>query len=125
MQWDASAHGGFSTVETWLPLAEDYRTVNVEAEQADPHSMLTLYKHVIELRRSDEALTLGDYLAIDTPKGVFAYVRGGKYTIALNFTDEIQHLNFGGEILISTHGDRRGPVITLELRPNEGVILRP
>ncbi len=124
MQWDASPHSGFSTVETWLPLAPDYETGNVEAEKTDPHSMLTLYKRLIDLRRSDDALSLGAYKSLDAPDGMLIYERGGKYTVALNFSSEIQHLNFGGEILISTHGDRRGPVITLELRPNEGVILR-
>ena len=86
--------------------------------------MLTLYRRVIELRRRDEALALGDYRSLDAPEGVFAYLRGGKYTVALNFTAELKQLDLGGEILVSTHGDRRGPVVTLELRPNEGVILR-
>jgi len=85
--------------------------------------MLTLYKRLIDLRRSDEALSLGDYQSLDAPDGMFIYVRGGKYTVAINFTGEIQHLNFGGEILVSTHGDRRGPIITLELRPHEGVLM--
>ena len=126
MQWDSSPHAGFSegSVATWLPLAPDYQTSNVEAEKADPRSMLTLYKRLIELRRSDEALVLGAYQSLDAPEGVFAYERGGGYTIALNFTGEVRRLDFGGEIVISTALNREGMVDTVELRPHEGVILR-
>jgi alpha-glucosidase len=126
MQWSAAPNAGFSSAdaETWLPLPPDYPTMNVKIEQADPRSMLTLFKRVIDLRRGDEALALGDYASLDMPKGVFAYVRGDRYTVALNFTNETKRLDFGGEIVISTHLDREGYVENVELRPNEGVILR-
>jgi len=83
-----------------------------------------LYKRIIDLRRSDNALTSGAYQSLDAPEGVFAYERGGRYTVALNFTGEAKRLDFGGEIVISTELDREGIVETLDLRPNEGVILR-
>ncbi len=129
MQWSAAPNAGFSPAEPWLPVAPDYQTVNVEAQQADPQSMLTLFKRVIDLRRGDEALALGDYASLDAPEGVFAYTRGGKYTIALNFTGEAKRVELSGELLISTHPDREGDVTSLELRPlelrpNEGVILK-
>ena len=122
MQWSAAPYAGFSTVEPWLPLAPDYQRVNVEAQKADARSMLTLYKRLIELRR-DDALALGDYVPLDAPDGVFAYKRGGKYIIALNFTGDIKPLSFGGEIVLSTHLDREGYEDNVELRPHEGVIL--
>jgi alpha-glucosidase len=127
MQWDASPNAGFSAsgVETWLPVAPDYAQVNVAAEQADPRSVLSLYKRLIDLRRADDALSLGDYAPMDAPEGVFAFGRGGKYVVALNFTDSPRSLEVGGEIVISTELDRSGAVASLELRPHEGVILRP
>jgi alpha-glucosidase len=124
MQWSAAPYAGFSTVEPWLPLAPDYRTVNVEAQKADPRSMLTLFKRLIEVRREDDALALGSYTPLDAPVGVFAYARGGKYTIALNFTGETKRVEMGGEVVISTHLDREGYEDNVELRPYEGVILR-
>jgi hypothetical protein len=54
---------------------------------------------------------------------VYAYTRGGKYVIALNFTGETKPLALSGEIVVSTHLDRDGKVDALELRPNEGVIM--
>lgn len=130
MQWSAAPNAGFTgaDVQTWLPLPPDYTTMNVEAEQADPRSMLTLFKRVIDLRRADEALALGDYSSLhatlDVPEGVFAYVRGGNYTVALNFTNEPKQLELGGEVVISTHLDREGYEDKISLRPNEGVIVR-
>jgi alpha-glucosidase len=123
MQWDASPNAGFSSADPWLPLANDYPWANVKVERGDPRSVLTLYKRLIELRRSDDALVLGDYVSLLAPDGVFSYMRGRKYTIALNFTDEAQQLALSGEILLSTHLDRSGKVEALDLRPNEGVIM--
>ncbi len=124
MQWDASPHAGFSSAEPWLPVAPDFAQVNVEAEKTDPRSILTLYKRLIDLRRGDDALALGDYQPLDAPDGVFAYGRGGKSTVALNFTGESKRLGFGGSVVISTELDRSGAVEMLDLRPHEGVILQ-
>ncbi len=124
MQWDASANAGFSAgAATWLPVAPDYAQVNVAAEQDDDRSMLTFYRRLIELRQGDEALALGAYQSLDAPDGVYAYQRGDKYLIALNFTDQPQPTAFSGEIVLSTGLDRSGAVESLELRPHEGVIL--
>lgn len=98
MQWNAEPYAGFSSAEPAGPVAPDYEAVNVDAQKRDPASMLTLFKRVIELRRGDEALALGGYAAVDAPEGVFAYTRGGKYTVALNFTDAVKRLDFGGEV---------------------------
>ncbi len=42
MQWDASAFAGFSVVEPWLPLPDDFATRNVASERADPGSLYNL-----------------------------------------------------------------------------------
>jgi alpha-glucosidase len=31
MQWEANDHAGFSEVEPWLPVSDDFRTRNVAA----------------------------------------------------------------------------------------------
>ena len=49
MQWDASPTGGFTTSEPWLePI--DPETRNVEAQRADPESLLNYYRHLIQTR---------------------------------------------------------------------------
>jgi alpha-glucosidase len=68
----------------------------------------------------------GDYQSYKASAGVFAYLRGGEVLVALNFTHESKTLSVpGGEILLSSHLDRYGSVgNTLELRPDEAVILK-
>ena len=36
MQWDASAHAGFSKGTPWLPVPPSASTINVQAEKTDP-----------------------------------------------------------------------------------------
>ncbi|KAH8355097.1 hypothetical protein KR093_005411 [Drosophila rubida] len=59
-QWTSGSNAGFSMgPTTWLPLADDYQTVNVETESAANHSHLTIYKSLIALRRSSKTLQNG------------------------------------------------------------------
>lgn len=126
MQWTPHAYAGFSTVEPWLPVNPDYPERNVEAQDADPESMLTLVRTLLVVRKETKALLEGDYQSYKAPQGVFAYLRGGEVLVALNFTHEPKPLPVpGGEILLSSHLDRYGNVgSTLELRPDEAVILK-
>ena len=87
MQWDASSNAGFTTGEPWLPIAADYRAVNVAAQAADPRSMLSLYRALIALRRAEAALSVGDYVPVPVRDDVLAYERrhaGRRVLVALN-----------------------------------------
>src|SRR5437763_7903400 len=56
MQWDATAHAGFSSARPWLPLAEDFRHENVVNLEADTRSILNFYKALVELRKKTPEL---------------------------------------------------------------------
>ncbi|KAH8301669.1 hypothetical protein KR059_008001 [Drosophila kikkawai] len=59
-QWTSGTNAGFSTAaKTWLPLAADYQTVNVETETAAERSHLKIYKSLVELRKSSLTLQNG------------------------------------------------------------------
>ena len=73
MQWDASAHAGFSAVEPWLPLADDFAGTNAAAERADPGSLLNLYRRLLAVRRTRPALTQGAYRSIAAAGEVLTY----------------------------------------------------
>jgi alpha-glucosidase len=49
MQWDASPTGGFTTGEPWLPPIDPAER-NVEAQRADPDSLLNHYRHLIHAK---------------------------------------------------------------------------
>jgi alpha-glucosidase len=131
MQWDASDAAGFGAGEPWLPVASDYDRVNVAVQRDVPDSMLTLYRRLIELRRSEPALSVGVYSPMASQGDVFAYMRREgprRFLIALNLGHDQQVFPLGpyeGVVIMSTWLDReaepvRGSVL---LRQNEGVIV--
>ncbi|MFN2521551.1 MAG: alpha-amylase family glycosyl hydrolase, partial [Candidatus Limnocylindria bacterium] len=58
MQWNAEPNAGFcpSDATPWLPVAANYREVNVAAETADARLMLALTQHLLRLRAATPAL---------------------------------------------------------------------
>lgn len=106
MQWTAGPQAGFSTnPKTWLPVAANYRTVNVASEMADPSSLLQWYRKLIALRRDNPALRDGAMTFADTKNpDVLAYVREGKepVLVAMNFSGEPRPLTSG----VKGHGLR-------------------
>jgi alpha-glucosidase len=133
MQWDDGPQAGFSAVEPWLPLSDDWATRNVEGQRSDPASMLTLHRRLLALRRDHAALAIGDYRGVRPGAAeVFAYERfaGDEVLrVVLNFGAEPQTLPLPvGDwvLLLSTRAGRAGdPVRTsLALDAAEGVILR-
>jgi alpha-glucosidase len=135
MQWDSSANAGFcpAGVKPWLPVANDYQTYNVAAEQQDPRSLLMLTRALLALRRSHDALTLGSYQTVEQESATcFVYQRQSSdqcCLVALNFSVQDQVVKLPGEsqgrVLLSTHMDREGliPLSEIHLRGNEGLLL--
>lgn len=59
-QWTGGTNSGFTNgSSTWLPLAADYATINVEKELSDDHSHLKIYKALVALRKSSKTLQNG------------------------------------------------------------------
>ena len=94
MQWDPTPpQAGFSTSPTtWLPVASNYKTVNVQTELADPNSLLNWHKKLIEMRRKRDAVRDGGMVMLDgTNPSVLSYVRTAppghhNIVVALNMT---------------------------------------
>ena len=79
MQWDASTDAGFSTSPTpWLPVAADYKTVNVKVEEGKPETLLNWHKRLIALRRQNPALRDGSMTMLDeNNSSVLSFLRKG------------------------------------------------
>jgi alpha-glucosidase len=140
MQWDDSPNAGFtySGVQTWLPVAADYRKRNVAAQSQDPASMLSFFRALTALRQSSPALTAGDYRSLETGKDeIFAYLRtaqvdGGeqRHLVVLNFGSGTHRLDMSSlgktaTILLSTNMLSTGevPLRRLYVSPNEGLVV--
>ena len=76
MQWSAAPNAGFTTGTPWIGVNPNYRTINAEAQENDPDSVLCFYRRLIALRRELPIITEGDYalLLADHPQ-IFAYQR--------------------------------------------------
>ncbi|MBN1953925.1 MAG: alpha-amylase [Anaerolineae bacterium] len=76
MQWSDDAHAGFTTRRPWNPVNEDYATINVAAESADPHSLLSHYRRLIHLRSDHVALRWGELIPLESScNRVYAFLR--------------------------------------------------
>ena len=121
MQWSSAANAGFSDVAPWLPVPPSYKTHNVASESQDPNSVLNLYKKVLALRHTNEALLEGKYTALneDDPN-VMSYLRsykGKAVLVALNMSGSPRKEVFN----LSTQGLGRGALKILIASPDASV----
>jgi alpha-glucosidase len=134
MPWTAGPGAGFSTVEPWLPLGPDFATRNVRAQKADAGSIYDLYRRLIRYRQASPALLAGSYRSVAAEGDLLTYVRetrDSRAVVALNFgSHPVTMRSMGdlatGQVAVSCFGDRDGDRVEgpLELRPNEGLVVR-
>jgi alpha-glucosidase len=133
MQWTDSANAGFTSGKPWLPIADDYESLNVAIERKSPNSILMLYRRLIELRRTEPALAVGEFTPLPAARELIAYIRkttGRRLLIVLNLGTEardyrLADLNCSARLLLSTHVGRFEAELSekIELRGDEGVII--
>jgi alpha-glucosidase len=133
MHWSAENNAGFTSAEPWLPLAEDFRSENVENQRQDPASILNLHRRLIALRHVRPALTVGAYRPLHAQSDLLLYRRehaGDQVTIALNLGREpttvlLDAMPPGARVLLSSNADRDGEKIEreIDLRGNEGLVI--
>jgi alpha-glucosidase len=88
MQWDASAHGGFSTGRPWLKENPNFPKINVAAQMEKPGSVLEFYRQLIQLRAKNPVFVYGDYdLFLGDHPQLYAYTRTGEGKKAHVFTN--------------------------------------
>jgi alpha-glucosidase len=126
MPWRDGPGGGFTDPEVrpWLPFG-DVHACNVEAQRADPDSVLTLARALIALRRQEADLRTGSYRSRPAPEGVWAWNRGERHFVALNMTDDqVVVGGVEGTVRVGSGPSRTGELVggTLALAPWEGVI---
>lgn len=116
MTWNNGSHAGFTTGRPWLPLNDEYGSINVESELQNENSVLNYYKKLIELRGEHKALTEGSYEELlSYSPGIYAYARttedkSERIIIIANTTAKIRGYKVpelkGAQLLISNYGNR-------------------
>jgi alpha-glucosidase len=133
MPWDDSKHAGFTSIEPWLPLNADWAARNIARLTEESHSILTLYRRLLALRRDCPALTIGDFALLNVEHEILAYERrhhAERLIVALNLGGQPHRLLLpdwahGSRLLMSTvENVALVEGAALLLRSNEGVILK-
>jgi len=136
MQWSSDTFGGFSSAKPWLRIDTRYPRVNVEQQQADPFSMLTLYRKLIQLRNNEPALHHGRYTPVYSNEQLIAYRRdlegSDSFFIMLNLTSRPCRYSqptsdtLKGEVIISTSPELEGADIgqNIYLSGDEGIVVQ-
>lgn len=115
MQWNSEEQAGFTKGNPWLPVNEEYRTINVEAEEKDENSLLHYYQKLTALRKKkeyNETFQYGKFVPMyEDMKGIVAYYREdeenrllvvanlNKSNVAVPFVEEVE------EVLISNESE--------------------
>jgi alpha-glucosidase len=133
MQWNSTPYAGFSIHEPWLPVHPNYKKINVENQENDEVSMLSLYKKLLYLRKTKLSLLDGRYFTVNIEEEkVLAYIRSygdEEILVLLNFSNEKQsfELPYEGALLLNTFLDEKTPSkkrYNFQLRPYEGSMLK-
>lgn len=79
MQWDDTENSGFTSGKPWLKINPNYKEINVKSQLADKDSVLSYYKELLALRKSEEwkeVFTYGEFIPLfETEENIFAYER--------------------------------------------------
>lgn len=88
--WDNSLNAGFSTAnKTWLPVGNNYKTVNVKAQEEAENSHLKIFRRLTQIRKQP-VFRQGAYLgALANNENVYAIRRKFESDVAVVL------LNFG------------------------------
>ncbi|WP_324628591.1 alpha,alpha-phosphotrehalase [Bacillus paranthracis] len=137
MQWNEEMNSGFTTSTPWISVAENFKEINVEKALEDKESVFYYYKKLIELRKTYDVITEGEYAILDEndPK-IWAYTRTTESEVLLvinNFYGEEitysvpAHVQLDGmqqEVLLSNYKDSSKDITNLDLRPYESIVYR-
>ena len=92
VQWDDSAYAGFSTVEPWFNLNENYKEINVAQAETDENSILNYYRKLLKFRKEHEVAIYGDYKEhYKNSDKLFVYERnldGEKILVVCSFSEK-------------------------------------
>ncbi len=118
MQWTGGAQAGFSSVKPWLKVNGNYKDVNVEKEMSDENGVLSFWKKMIALRKTDEVLLNGDFTPVLEGKSVYAFERewqGRRLLSVCNMTGKSvklpKELYEWDNVLISNYNDTENTIL--------------
>ncbi|KAF8741310.1 Alpha-amylase domain, partial [Rhizoctonia solani] len=94
MQWNDSAHAGFTSGKPWMRVNDNYKQINAKSQIDDECSIFSFWKKMIAVRKEYPLLVHGDFILLDPEdEKLFMYTRehnGEKVLVLMNFSrDEV------------------------------------
>ncbi len=133
MQWNSSANAGFTTGKPWKRVNDNYKEINVDVENQNPHSILNHFRAMTTLRNKKPVLVYGAYNIIQKEHpNIYAYTRSLDEEIVLvllNFSEqestiELPEIAEYGHSLINNYETTTIEGNTVRLKPYQAVILK-
>ena len=97
MPWSADIpFAGFSTAKPWLPVPPAHQALAVDAQEADPRSLLRAWRALLAFRNSQPALQRGAQRRLDLPEPLLGLERsyaGSRILGLFNLSDTPQRLD--------------------------------
>ncbi|UOE94914.1 alpha-glucosidase [Alkalihalobacillus sp. LMS39] len=135
MQWSAEKNGGFSDGTPWLGVNPNYKTINVEKQWDDPKSILAYYRNMIDLKKSDDIFTYGQYdLIAEKHPTIYAYTRtmGEEKVVVIcnlaeqtaQFKEPTIELEYSNLLLANYDVIKHNPQHDITLQPYEARVYR-
>ena len=132
MQWTAEPKAGFTTGEPWIQVTDNYRYINVQAEQEDPDSILNYYRKLVRLRKEYDVIARGEFEPLDVRNpSVLVYKRlleGEELLVICNFYGKEISWSCGENLksfrcLLGNYREQKIEGKTAALRPYECMVL--
>lgn len=131
-QWDNSINAGFTKGTPWLQVNENYKEINAKLQIDDKDSVLSFYKKLINLRKSNEykeVVVYGEFIPdLEVYDNVIAFYRKGAnkcLMVIINYQNKEQIIDFNKtyKILINNYKDLKFVNNELMLKPYQGIII--
>ena len=132
VQWNTEKNAGFTTGIPWLEVNPDYKEINVESQLTDSDSLLSFYKKMTALRKTQEykdTFVYGSFKPYkEDQENLIAYTRTEEKNILVmgNLQSQSRNVELPGEVknvLLNNQEEVQIKNGTISLNPYHFVIL--
>ena len=132
VQWNTEKNAGFTTGTPWLEVNPDYKEINVESQLTDNGSLLSFYKKMTALRKTQEykdTFVYGSFKPYkEDQENLIAYTRTEEKNILVmgNLQSQSRNVELPGEVknvLLNNQEEVQIKNGTISLNPYQFVIL--
>lgn len=133
MQWDDTENAGFSKGIPWKKVNENYKEINVLAQDSNPTSILNHFRKMTKVRKDNPVLVYGKYEIIQREHPtIYAFTRtleNVRMLVVLNFSENnstfsLTDIGNAYEVVINNYDELKIEENVLNLLPYQAVILK-